>query len=76
VGRPDHLCALLGAVRANHPTACHGLTNQANRHGFDLPHCSSMLPAGDECFQVVTQLPGGELIAFEIGCHPALAIDY
>src|SRR5690242_19981442 len=37
---------------------------------------ASALSAGDQDFQIVTQLPGGELIAFEIGGQPALAIDY
>src|SRR5450759_3782132 len=36
----------------------------------------SALPAGNQGFHIVSQLPGGELIAFEIGCQPALAIDY
>jgi len=36
----------------------------------------SALPAGNQDFHIISQLPGGELIAFEIGCQPASAVDY
>ena len=37
---------------------------------------ASALPAGNQDFHIVSQLPGGELIAFEIGCQPASAIHH
>ena len=41
-----------------------------------MARCLIILLAGKQRFHIVSQLPGGELVAFEIGGQAALAINY
>ena len=73
----EHLLPRRWGIKSNAQNACHGLRNQERiAPDSTFPHSPFMLLRGNQGFHIVPQLPGGELIAFEIGCQPASAIDY